>query len=117
MGVPVGKWAASPATKAAASGPFCRVPSGNVAPGAATNEQFTRALGRVVGRRAIAAVPTFALRAALGEMASVVLASQRVLPAAAEQLGYSFAHPELEEALSHVCAKAPPRAVSLAVAS
>lgn len=88
-----------------------------VAPGSATNEQFTRALERVVGRRAIAAVPTFALRAALGEMASVVLASQRVLPATAEQLGFSFAHPELEEALAHVCAKAPPRAVSLAVAS
>jgi NAD dependent epimerase/dehydratase family enzyme len=39
------------------------------------------------------------LRLALGERVEVVFASQRVLPAKAEKLGYRFQHTNVEEAL------------------
>jgi NAD dependent epimerase/dehydratase family enzyme len=43
--------------------------------------------------------PGFALRAVLGEMASMILDSQRMLPAKACDLGFTFSHPQLEPAL------------------
>ena len=39
------------------------------------------------------------LRIALGEMSDMLLNGQRVLPRVAEQAGYRFRHPRLEEAL------------------
>jgi hypothetical protein len=68
-------------------------------PGAATNAEFSRALGRALRRPAVLPVPAFALRALYGEMASVVTASQRMVPARAIELGYEFAHPNLDGAL------------------
>ena len=64
-----------------------------------TNRTFTRTLGRVLRRPAVLHAPAFVLRAALGEMASMLVHGQRVLPAAAEQLGFRFTHRELEPAL------------------
>ena len=43
--------------------------------------------------------PAFALRLALGEVASVVLASQRAIPREALALGYPFRFPDLDGAL------------------
>lgn len=74
-----------------------------VAPHPVTNAEFTRTLARALGRPALAPAPAFALRLALGEMAAVVLASQRVLPRAALRLGFPFRHPELAEALADLC--------------
>jgi NAD dependent epimerase/dehydratase family enzyme len=45
------------------------------------------------------AVPAFALRALLGEMADMLLTGQRVVPAKALALGFEFQYPELETAL------------------
>ena len=64
-----------------------------------TNRTFTRTLGRVLNRPAVFQAPAFVLRAALGELADVLLTGQRVVPARAEQLGFVFAHPTLEPAL------------------
>ena len=50
-------------------------------------------------RPAIFHAPAFALRAALGEMADVLLTGQRAVPAHAEQLGFRFTHRTLEPAL------------------
>ena len=69
------------------------------APAPVTNRAFTQALARAVHRPAILHAPAFVLRAALGEMASVLVQGQRVLPAAAEQLGFRFAHRTLGPAL------------------
>lgn len=71
-----------------------------VAPNAVTNAEFTRTLGAALGRPAILPVPSIALRLLFGEMASVILASQRVAPAAAEAAGFVFRHPRLAGALS-----------------
>ena len=69
------------------------------APAPVTNRTFTRTLGRVLQRPAVLHAPAFVLRAALGELSSALIHGQRVLPAAAEQLGFRFTCRELEPAL------------------
>ena len=69
------------------------------APSPATNAEFARALGRALKRPAVLPVPALALKALYGEMASVVTASQRMVPRRALELGYEFAHAELDAGL------------------
>ena len=69
-----------------------------------TNREFTQALAEAVHRPAILPVPAFALRLALGEMAQVVLASQRAIPDAAQRAGFVFEHPDIFAALAQVVA-------------
>jgi uncharacterized protein len=69
------------------------------APEPATNRQLAQTLGSVLGRPSWVPAPAFALRIVLGELAESLLVGQRVLPAAAQQLGYRFQHPALESAL------------------
>lgn len=69
-------------------------------PSPVTNAQFARTLGRVLRRPAMLPAPAFALRLAMGEMAeALLLTGQRALPAAAQRLGFTFTHPDLEGAL------------------
>jgi uncharacterized protein (TIGR01777 family) len=75
------------------------------APHPVTNAQFTRELARVLHRPAIFPVPPFALRLMFGEMAEVVLASQRVLPAAAQAAGFEFRYSDLAPALANLLAQ------------
>lgn len=78
-----------------------------VAPEPVTNAEFTRTLGRVLGRPTPAFVPRTALRLAFGEMAdATLLASQRVLPARLLEAGFRFRHPSLEGALRAVLGEA-----------
>jgi ligand-binding SRPBCC domain-containing protein len=70
-----------------------------VAPHPVTNVDFTATLARVLERPAVVPAPTVALRLALGEMADVLLQSQRVVPRVAEIHGASFRHPDLGAAL------------------
>ena len=69
------------------------------APEPVTNRDFTRTLGRVLGRPALFVAPAFVLQMALGELASALLTGQRALPACAEQHGFRFSYPTLEPAL------------------
>jgi uncharacterized protein (TIGR01777 family) len=70
------------------------------APGAVTNEEFTKELGRVLHRPTVLPVPTFALKALFGEMAEeMLLGGQRVSPGRLEAAGFTFANPELRAAL------------------
>jgi hypothetical protein len=69
------------------------------APNPVRNYDFTRTLGSALHRPAIFPVPAVVLRVLFGQMANVLLASQRVLPKAAETAGYRFAFPELGPAL------------------
>lgn len=75
-------------------------PVNAVSPSPITNAEFTAALGRVLHRPTPFPVPAFALRALLGEMANeLLLASQRAEPARLQASGFSYRHPNLEEAL------------------
>ncbi len=82
------------ATDERASGPV-----NLTAPAPATNAELSRALGRALHRPALLPVPGVTLRLLYGEMATIVLTGQRVIPARLEQLGYDFRQPELEAAL------------------
>jgi uncharacterized protein len=78
----------------AASGPV------NVtAPEPVTNREFSKALGRVLRRPAVAPVPALALKALYGEMAVVVTTGRRAVPRRLQELGYEFRRPHLEAAL------------------
>ncbi|HEY3190661.1 MAG TPA: TIGR01777 family oxidoreductase [Solirubrobacteraceae bacterium] len=69
------------------------------APQPVRNREFVAALGRVLVRPAVFPLPAVVLRAAFGEMAEMLLTGQRVLPRAAERLGYRWQHPEVLGAL------------------
>jgi uncharacterized protein (TIGR01777 family) len=74
-------------------------PLNAVAPGSVQQAELARTLARVLHRPNLFPVPGVALRLAVGEMAEVLLASQRVAPAKAEALGYRFRFGTLGAAL------------------
>lgn len=85
-------------------------PINGTAPELATNAEFTRQLGRVLRRPAFLPVPEFALRGLMGEMANVLLGSQRVVPKAMLDAGYRFHYTSLAAALEGLLANKSNRA-------
>ena len=76
-----------------------------VSPSPMTNFEFTKTLGRVLGRPTIFPIPAFAARLALGEMADpLLLASARVEPTKLLASRYVFRHRELEPTLRYMFA-------------
>lgn len=78
------------------------LPSGPVnltAPLPVRNAEFTITLGKALHRPAFLIVPELALKLLFGEMSSVLLGSQRVLPEQILQAGYEFRYPALESGL------------------
>jgi hypothetical protein len=74
-----------------------------------SNAEFTKELAAAVHRPAIFPVPKLALKLLFGEMASVVLASQRVIPEAAKGSGFEFQYPKLGPALQRLLTEGPER--------
>ncbi|MBM3820479.1 MAG: TIGR01777 family protein [Acidimicrobiia bacterium] len=87
-------------TTAAVSGPL-----NLTAPNPVTNREFAQTLGRALRRPSFMPAPAFALRLVLGEMATMILTGQRVLPAKALALGFQFQHPTLAQALQAIYAR------------
>lgn len=79
--------------------PAARGPVNVCAPEPVTNREFSKALGRVLGRPAVVPVPAVALRLLYGEMGSTVTTGVRAVPARLTGLGYRFRRPGLEGAL------------------
>ena len=69
------------------------------APEPVTNSEFTRALGRALGRPALLIVPRFALRVAMGEMADAALHSARMSSAKLVESGFEFRDTDIETTL------------------
>jgi len=70
------------------------------APEPVTNREFSRALGRALGRPAVVPVPGLVLDLKFGrELGEVLRGGQRVVPRRALDLGYGFRHTEIGEAL------------------
>jgi hypothetical protein len=65
-------------------------PINAVAPEPARHADFQRALARTLHRPMLFRIPAWMLRACLGEMSSIFLNSQRVAPATASSLGFTF---------------------------
>ncbi len=82
-----------------AGNPEIEGPVNAVAPNPVTNADFTRALGGALRRPAVLPVPEFALRLLFGEMAGIVVDSQRAVPEAALAAGFQFLHPDLANTL------------------
>jgi uncharacterized protein (TIGR01777 family) len=73
------------------------------APNPATNKDFSKALGRALGRPAVVPVPGFVLDLKFGgEFGKVLRGGQRVVPKRALELGYEFRYPELDAALANL---------------
>ena len=82
-------------------------PVNAVAPHPATNRELTKTLGRILRRTTVMALPAFAARWALGEVADeLLLSSARVNPGKLLEAGYEYRHPGLETALRHLLGKA-----------
>jgi uncharacterized protein len=64
------------------------------------NRAFSAALARALHRPNLLRVPRVALKLLFGHAASAMLASQRVLPSALDQIGFRHAFPTLELALA-----------------
>ena len=70
------------------------------APVPVTNEEFSRTLARVLRRPCVFRAPASVLRLAMGEMAdALLLKGQRVVPARAQEMGFTFEYQTLEPAL------------------
>ncbi len=75
-------------------------PVNATAPGAVTNKEFTKVLGKVLKRPTIAPLPGFVVKALFGEMGeALLLEGQKVQPAKLEKMGFEFFYPDLESAL------------------
>lgn len=79
-------------------------PLNATAPNPVRNRELAHAIGRVLRRPSALRVPQLGLRLALGELASVVAAGQRVLPSKATELGFRFRYAEVEPALRDLLA-------------
>jgi uncharacterized protein (TIGR01777 family) len=77
------------------------------APGPVTNAEFTRALGKVLGRPTVLPVPKLALTTMFGKemTAEMLYAGQRVLPAVLQGSGFAFVDQEIEAALRRILGK------------
>lgn len=68
------------------------------------NRDFARTLGKVLQRPTLVNTPAVALKLMFGEMSSLLLTGQHVLPLRAQAEGFVFEHPELEAALRDLLA-------------
>jgi uncharacterized protein (TIGR01777 family) len=90
------------AMKLALTDESIRGPLNVVSPTPVTNERFTRALGEVLSRPTVMAMPAFAARLAFGEMADeMLLVSQKVIPKKLQAAGFQFQYSDLDSALQH----------------
>ena len=78
-----------------ADGPF-----NLAAPNPVNNKQFGEILGAIMRRPAFMPTPGVAMKAIFGEMSTVLLDGQRVVPQRLEELGFAFTYSTLREALS-----------------
>ena len=72
------------------------------APNPVTNKAFAKALGHAVNRPAILPMPPLALCLLLGEASELLTVSQRVVPTALTNAGFSFAYPEVDDCLENL---------------
>jgi uncharacterized protein (TIGR01777 family) len=83
--------------------PSLEGPVNLTAPAPVTNREFTKTLGKVLGRPTIFPLPAFMVKLIFGEMGqALLLEGQKVLPKKLGSSGFRFAHLELGIALQQV---------------
>ena len=78
-----------------------------VSPQAVQMKTFTTTLGKILHKPSIFSVPKFVLQLVMGEGASAILASQKVLPEALLKAGFKFKYENLEASLTDLLKKKP----------
>ena len=81
-----------------------RGPVNATAPNPVTNAEFTKELAAALHRPAFLNLPAAVLQGVYGEMAEIILASQRAVPQAALAAGFQFHYPDLGAALRKLLA-------------
>ncbi len=81
-------------TEESMSGPF-----NATSPYPATNTEFTKALGKRLKRPTLFPAPALAIKTALGEMSTIVLDGQKVIPAKFKDMKFQFKSATLEKTL------------------
>jgi uncharacterized protein (TIGR01777 family) len=69
------------------------------APNPVTNAEFTKALGRAIGRPTVLPMPEAALKLLFGDMSELLLVSDRMVPKRLLDEGFEFLYPDLDRAL------------------
>ena len=78
-------------------------PVNAASPNPVTNLEFTKTLGRVLGRPTVFPVPSLAVRLLFGEMGdALLLSSARLEPVRLAASGFVFRYPQLEDALRYL---------------
>jgi len=77
------------------------------APGVIRQKTFAKSLGKILGRPALVPAPSIALRMMMGEMADMLLASQRVVPQRLIAEGFTFQFPDVDGALADLLKASP----------
>ena len=77
------------------------------APNPVQNKTLARTLGQTLGKPAVMPVPAFMLKMAAGELADVLLASTRALPAKLLASGFEFRYSVLKDALENLIKEGP----------
>jgi hypothetical protein len=72
------------------------------APNPVTNREFVKALGSALGRPSLIPAPGFSLKIMFGEMSTVVLDGQRVMPQKLQHLNYNFRFIDPENAIRNL---------------
>ena len=69
------------------------------APNPVTNHTFTKTLGAWLHRPTFFTLPNFLLKLIFGEMSTLLIDGQKVVPQALQDAGYDFKQPTLKQAL------------------
>ena len=76
-----------------------------VAPHATTNAEFSKILGKVMGRPSWIPVPAFALKLLFGAKAAILLVSTRQIPKRLQELGFVYEYPTAQNAIADILKK------------
>jgi uncharacterized protein (TIGR01777 family) len=75
------------------------------APNPIRNRDFGKSLGKVLKRPSFIKVPSFMIRLVLGEMGTLLLNSQKMIPHEFLSHGFKFQHPDIDHALGDIFKK------------
>jgi len=75
------------------------------APGPVKNRDLARIIGKVLARPSFMPAPAFMIKLVMGEMGSVILRGQRVMPRRLQAEGFNFRFPDVESALRDLLTK------------
>ena len=84
-----------------ATNPKCEGIYNATAPEPVRNSEFTTTLANQLNRPSLFTMPSFVLNTLLGEAASLLLDSQKILPKRATDAGFTFQYPTLASCLKH----------------